>query len=66
MCKPDGRDRDSVLVDAAVVEKIKKRRKEVVAADDSEDDEANPTDPTMFQYLSDDEDHNRHHINDDE
>ena len=60
------RDQDSVLVDAAAVEKIKKRRKEVVAADDSEDDEANPTDPTMFQYLSDDEDHNRHHINDDE
>jgi hypothetical protein len=50
------RDRERVLVDAAVVEKIKKRRKEVVVEHDSDDDEQNQTDHTMFQYCEDDED----------
>jgi hypothetical protein len=51
------RDCERVLVDAAVVEKLKKRRQEPVDGHDSEDDDR--TDPTMSQYCSDDEG-NRH------
>jgi hypothetical protein len=49
------RDQDRVLVDAAVVEKLKKRR-EAVAGHDSEGDEGNMGDDTMYQYCSDGED----------
>ena len=55
------RDRERVLVDATVVEKLKKRRQEPVDGHDSEDDEANGTDPTMYQYCSDDEE-SRHRV----
>ena len=50
------RDRERVLVDATVVENLKKRRQEPVDGHDSEDDEGNMTDPTLFQYCSDGED----------
>jgi hypothetical protein len=55
------RDRQSVLVDAAVVERIKKRRKEVVDEHDGEDGEENQTDHTMFQYCEDDEENRAGH-----
>lgn len=55
------RDRERVLVHAAVVEKLKKTRQEPVDGHESEDDERNRTDPTMFQYCSDD-DENRHGV----
>jgi hypothetical protein len=50
-----------VLVDAAVVEGIKKRRKEVVHGEEKEDGEENETDHTMFQYCSDDEENRTVH-----
>jgi hypothetical protein len=49
------RDRECVLVDAVVVQKIKKRRKEVVVEQDVEDEEQNQPDQTMYQYCEDDE-----------
>ena len=49
------RDRqEPVLVDAAVVEGIKRKRKMVVDGHESEDDEGS-ADHTMLQYYSDDE-----------
>jgi hypothetical protein len=65
------RDRKRVLLDAAVVEQIKKRRVEV-AGHDNEDDEQNMADPTMTQYCSDNEENGtarpvpRFNIEDDE
>jgi hypothetical protein len=53
------RDRQRVLVDAAVVEIIKKRRKEVVHGHDNEDGEHD--DGAMFQYFSDDEENSTAH-----
>jgi hypothetical protein len=53
------RDRQRVLVDAAVVERIKKRRKEVVLGHDSEDGEHD--DATIFQYFSDNEENRTAH-----
>lgn len=52
------RDRERVLVDAAVVERSKKRRKEVVDVHESEDE-----DETMLQYHSDDDDERAGHRN---
>nr|XP_051219843.1 uncharacterized protein LOC127337018 [Lolium perenne] len=49
------RDRECVLVDAVVVQKIKKRRKEVVVEQDVEDEEQYQPDQTMYQYCKDDE-----------
>ena len=48
------RDRERVIVGAAIVEGIKKRRKVVEDGHESEDEE-NRTDHTMLQYCSDDE-----------
>lgn len=54
------RDRQHVLVDAAVVERIKKRRKEgVVELDD--DEEENQNDHTLSQYNKDDEENQTGH-----
>jgi hypothetical protein len=44
-----------VLVDASIVEGMKKRRVEVVGGEENEDGEENETDHTMYQYCSDDE-----------
>ena len=52
------RDRERVLVDAAVVERIKKTRKEVVDVHESGDE-----DETMLQYHSGDEDERVGHRN---
>ena len=48
-----------MLVDVAVVDRIRKRRKEVVDGHESEDEEENAIDHTMFQYCSDGEDNRR-------
>jgi hypothetical protein len=53
------RDQQRVLVDATVVERIKKRRKEVVLGHDSEDGEHD--DATIFQYFSDNEENRTAH-----
>ena len=48
------RDRQCVIIDAAIVEGIRKRRK-VVADGHEREDEENRTHHTMLQYCSDDE-----------
>jgi hypothetical protein len=55
------RDRERVLVDAAIVESIKKKRKVVVDGNEMEDDEENVTDETMTQYFSDGEENRAGH-----
>ena len=52
------RDQECVIVDAVVVEKMKKRRKEVVL-EEIDEDQGNKNDQTMYQYCEFEDEENR-------